>query len=238
MIVHFLRAEWQDYKDLLRKVPSLALTVFILSVVCMNLLANKELFHTSWVALDCGFALSWIPFLLMDCTCKVYGGKAAAKLSILAIAVNLIMFGLFKLLAATPGMWGAYYATALPEVNAALNDTIGGSAWIVWASALAMLVSSLVNSAVNMSVARLLHKDNYATFAARSFLSTALAQFVDNLVFAFVVSVPLFGWNIRQAVMCSLTAAGFELLLEIAFSHVGYTMAKSWNKDQTVNPHP
>lgn len=230
MILTFLRGEYRSYRSLLGKVPALALTAFILAVVSMNLLANKELFHTSWVALDCGFVLSWIPFLLMDCFCKVYGGRDAVRISVLAIAINLLVFVIFKLVSMTPGMWGSYYATGMEEVNAALNSTIGGSSWIVLGSALAMLFSSITNSLVNMSIAALLHNDGFREFAMRSFVSTALAQFVDNLTFALVVSVPLFGWTFRQALFCSLTAAAFELLMEILFSRFGYRLARKWNQ--------
>ncbi len=228
MLKNFLRTEFEDYKVLLRKVPALVLTVFVLTVVSMNLLANKELFHTNWIALDCGFALSWIPFLIMDCICKVYGGKAATKISILAIAVNLLMFGIFKIISFTPGMWGAYYSTGNLEINEALNATIGGSTWIVLGSAFAMLVSSFVNSIINMSIAKLLSHDRYRDFAVRSFISTGIAQFADNLVFATVVSIPLFGWSFHQALACSLTCAGVELVLEICFSRLGYKLVKNW----------
>lgn len=228
MIKEYLVREYREYRVLLGKVPPMALTAFILAVVSMNLLANKELFHSAWIALDCGFVLSWIPFLLMDCFCKVYGGRAAVRISILAIAVNLLTFGIFKLVSLTPGMWGEYYSTGLPEVNEALNDTVGGSSWIVLGSALAMAASSIVNALANISVARLLRIGGFGEFAARSFISTAVAQFVDNLVFALVVSIPLFGWTLRQAILCAVTAAAFELLMEILFSGAGYRLAGRW----------
>lgn len=230
MIRKLIISVYQGYRTILGKVPSLALTTFVLAVVMMNLLANKELFHTDWVALDCGFVLSWIPFLLMDCFCKVYGGKDALRLSILAIAINLLTFGIFKLVSLTPGMWGGYYATGLSEVNDALNDTIGGSTWIVLGSALAMAVSSAANSLTNMAVAAIMKTGGFREFAARSFISTAISQFIDNFVFALVVSVPLFGWSMRQAVFCSITAAGFELLMEVLFSGVGYRLAARWSR--------
>lgn len=230
MIKELFRSGYNAYRATLSKVPSLALTTFVLAVVMMNLLANKELFHTDWVALDCGFVLSWIPFLLMDCFCKVYGGKDALRISILAIAINLLIFGIFKLVSLAPGMWGAYYATGLKEVNDALNGTIGGSTWIVFGSALAMAVSAAVNSVANIAVARIIDTGGFREFAARSFTSTLVSQFCDNFVFAVVVSIPLFGWSFRQAVFCSLTAAGFELIMEIIFSGVGYRLARRWSE--------
>lgn len=227
-----IRNECRDFRAILRRVPPLALTVFVLAVVMMNLLANKELFHTDWVALDCGFVLSWIPFLLMDCFCKVYGGKNALRISITAIAINLLTFSIFKLISLTPGMWGGYYSSGLKEVNDALNGTIGGSTWIVFASAFAMAVSSAANSITNMAVARIVKTGGYSEFAARSFISTAISQFIDNFIFALIVSVPLFGWSMKQAAFCSITAACFELIMEILFSGIGYRFTVPEKRNQ------
>ena len=99
-----LRKELEDYKILLRNVPSLTVSVFIVSVIGMNLLANKELFAVRYLALDCGFCLSWISFLCMDMICKRFGARAAAKISILALGMNLAVSLVFKLLSLSPGM--------------------------------------------------------------------------------------------------------------------------------------
>ena len=227
MLRTLISREREKYKILLRKTPSLLLAVLVLSIVSMNLLANKELFRTEWVALDCGFILSWIPFIIMDAICRAYGGKDAARISILAIALNLILFFVFKIVSLTPGMWGAYYETNNLAVNRALNNTIGGSSWIVLGSALAMTTASIVNSIINTTIAKLSKRDNYGSFAVRSFTSTIIAQFVDNFIFATAVSIPLFGWSVNQALVCSAVAAAFELAMEIVFSLFGYQLSKT-----------
>ncbi|MCQ2158470.1 MAG: VUT family protein [Bacteroidales bacterium] len=215
-------------KEVLRKIPPMVFAVLVLSVVSMNLLANKELFRADWIALDCGFLLSWIPFLIMDAVCKVHGGRTAATLSILAIGVNLVLFLIFKLVALTPGMWGEYYANGGDAaINDALNATIGGSTWIVLGSAFSMAVSSVANSLVNSGVGRIFRGDGYGAFAARSFVSTMVSQFLDNLIFALLVSVRLFGWTLTQTLVCSLSAALFELVLEVVFSGYGYKLSKT-----------
>ncbi len=233
-----LRRELEDYKVLLRNIPSIVVALFFLSVVAMNLLANKELFTTDWLALDCGFTLSWISFLLMDMICKRFGAKAAMKLSIAALAVNLCVCGIFWLLSLTPGHWGEYYSfldsdpAVAQAANLALNRTIGGSWYVVLGSALAMLVSSAVNSLSNHLIAKHLQRNNYGSFALRSFVSTALAQFVDNLIFATVVSHVFFGWTWTQVLVCSLTGALMELLCEVVFSPLGYRMARQWEEEK------
>lgn len=237
-IQHIIRRELEDYKVLLRNIPSIVVALFFLSVVAMNLLANKELFTTDWLALDCGFTLSWISFLLMDMICKRFGAKAAMKLSIAALAVNLCVCGIFWLLSLTPGHWGEYYSfldsdpAVAQAANLALNRTIGGSWYVVLGSALAMLVSSAVNSLSNHLIAKHLQRNNYGSFALRSFVSTALAQFVDNLIFATVVSHIFFGWTWTQVLVCSLTGALMELLCEVVFSPLGYRMARQWEEEK------
>lgn len=230
-MLKFIKKEIQDYKLLLRNVPSLVVAIFILSVVAMNLLANKELFNTKYLALDCGFTLSWISFLCMDVICKRFGPKPAIKISILALFINLILTLIFKVLSLTPGMWGEYYSFGISEVNQALNTTIGGTWYVVLGSSVAMLVSSLVNSMLNFYIGKIFNKNKYSNFAARSFISTGIAQFTDNLIFAVMVSKIFFGWSWIQVILCSLTGAIMELLCEIIFSPIGYKMAIIWEKE-------
>ncbi len=227
-----LRREIEDYRVLLRSVPGLVLSLFIISVIMMNLLANKELISTRWLALDCGCCLSWVSFLCMDMICRRFGPKAAAKIAILALAVNLCACLALKLISLTPGMWGEYYATGSQTVNDALNATFGGSWYVVLGSSVAMLSSAICNSLINHTVARHLRTDGYGAFAARSFVSTGIAQFVDNLVFACIVSVHFFGWTWTQVFFCSLTGAAAELLCEVVFSPIGYRVSSNWKKDR------
>ena len=58
-----LKREMEDYRILLRSIPSLIIALFIVSVIMMNLLANKEFISLKYLALDCGFTLSWVSFL-------------------------------------------------------------------------------------------------------------------------------------------------------------------------------
>lgn len=229
--MQFLRREFEDYRYLLRSIPSLVVSLFIVSVIMMNLLANKELLSLRYFALDCGFTLSWISFLCMDMICKRFGGKAAAKVSILALVVNLCACLIFKLMTMTPGMWGEYYSTGMPEVNDALNATFGGSWYVVMGSSIAMLAAAVTNSFINHTVAKHLRTDGYRAFAARSFISTGIAQFIDNLTFAAIVSYHFFGWTLAQVLICSITGAVAELLCEVLFSPVGYRVSKQWEAE-------
>ena len=229
--MNILKRELEDYRILLRNVPGLVTSLFIVSVIMMNLLANKELISYRYLALDCGFTLSWISFLCMDMVCKRFGAKAAAKLSVLALGVNLIATLVLKLMSLTPGMWGEYYSTGMTEVNDALNATIGGTWYVVVGSSIAMLVSSLCNSLINHAIAKRLTYGGYRAFAVRSFVSTGIAQFIDNFLFAVIVSYHFFGWTATQVFFCSLTGAAAELLCEVVFSPVGYRVSRQWEAE-------
>ena len=91
--------------------------------------------------------------------------------------------------------------------------------------------SSLINALLNRKIGLLLKKDNFTSFAIRSYVSTFIAQFVDNLTFATVVSKVFFGWTWTQIFACSIVAACFELFCEVIFSKLGYKITKSWQKE-------
>lgn len=232
----FIKKQIAEYKVLMRDIPALVVCLFILSVVCMNLLANKELFSTEYLALDCGFTLSWISFLCMDIICKRYGPRAANKISLLALGVNLLICMIFNLLSMTPGNWGEFYNTADVSIgetiNNALNTTIGGTWYVVIGSSVAMLVAAFTNSSINWMIGKTFSKTTYKHFAIRSFVSTTAAQFVDNLVFATLVSKIFFGWTWTQVILCSLTGAFFELICEVIFSPIGFKVSKKWEEEK------
>ncbi len=227
-----LRKEWKDLCVLLNSVPSMVISVFILSVVCMNLLAGKELYRSEYFCINNGLAISWISFLCMDCICKRFGPKASVKISLVAIAVNIVTVIIFKALSMTPGHWAAYYSASDPNVsemiNEGLNSTFGNAWYVVFGSAVAMLLSSMVNSLLNQAVGRFADRGNYRGFATRSLVSTCIAQWVDNFVFSILVSHVFFGWTLTQVLICSTTSMIIELLMEAIFSPFGYRVSKSW----------
>lgn len=230
-LFRLLREEYADCKMLLRAVPSLTVSIFMLSVVCANLMASKELVHFKYIALDCGFFFSWIMFLCMDVICRRWGARASVKISAAALAANLAVCAVFAALSRTPGKWGAFYESGSTAANDALNATFGSSWYVVFGSALAFLLSSVINAALNASVGARLRKKGFFSFAVRSYVSTAAAQLADNLVFATVVSKLFFGWTWTQVFACSATGALFELLCEVLFSGIGYKIVCSWEKE-------
>ncbi len=225
---------WKNYIILLRSVPSLVTSLFVLSVVCMNLMAGRELYRSELFCINSGLAISWISFLCMDCVCKRFGGKAATMISMTAMTINILTTIVFKLLCMTPGKWAAYYmsddAATAELLSAAVDSTFGNAWYVVVGSSVAMLLSTLVNSSLNTFFGHF-DKGNYQGFATRSFISTLAAQWVDNFVFSAIVSHVFFGWTWVQVLICSTTSMFIELAFEMIFSPFGYRISKNWEKD-------
>lgn len=231
-LIQWYNHEKEDYKHLLRSVPSSVVTLLVVSVVLMNLLANKEIYTgRDWLALDCGLLLSWLSFLCMDIITRRFGPKAAIKLSALALGVNLFVCIVLYLISLIPGNWSTYYTYNDVVVNNALNDTIGGTWYVLLGSTIAMAVASVVNAVSNAAIGKVYERNNFASYAVRSYVSTFLGQFVDNMIFALLVSHQFFGWSLVQCVTCSLTGCLMELFFEVIFSPYGYKVSKEWEKD-------
>ena len=171
-----IRNAVSDTIFLLRSVPSPVVTVFTLSVVLMNILANKTIYQHGILAVDGGFVLSWAVFLCMDIITKHFGPRAATKISVCALIVNLFVSGIFALVAAIP-----------TEADfSAFNTVIGGVWFILFSSSAAFIVSAFVNNGMNYAIGRLFSKDpdGRAAYFTRSYVSTFVGQFVDNFIFA------------------------------------------------------
>lgn len=230
-LIKTIRREAEDTKILLKNVPAMTMVLFVISVVLMNLLANKELLNIGWIALDCGFMLSWLSFLAMDMLTKRFGPKASIKLSLLAVVVNLAFSAMLYIISLIPGNWGEFYTYNDMIVNEVLDSTLGGTWYIVLGSMTAFATASIVNAIVNNAVGKLTESRSFSAFAVRSYISTAIGQFVDNLIFALLVSHVFFGWTMTQVVTCSIAGALMELLSEVIFSPIGYKVSKKWEAE-------
>ena len=218
-----------DFRHLLQTVPPMIVSLLILSVVGMNLLANKSIdTGVDWLALDGGILFSWMTFLSMDILTHCYGPRASTALSFAALVMNLLMALIFFLASRIPGVWGESFVDGSEAViNQALDNTFGGTWFIILGSSIAFAVSAVLNNFLNAGIGRrLADKKSFGSFAVRAYVSTFLAQMADNLIFALLVSKLFFGWTLLQCVTCALTGAVMELLFEVLFSPLGYRMSR------------
>ena len=79
MILERIENEIFEFKILLRSIPATVVTLFVVSVITMNLLANKTLLQLEWIALDGGILISWLSFMCMDIITKHFGPKASNR---------------------------------------------------------------------------------------------------------------------------------------------------------------
>lgn len=221
-----LKEEVKEFKLLLSSVPAFTVTVFVLSVVSMNLLANKSIdTRTEYLALDCGIIVSWGAFLSMDMLTKHFGPKAATQLSLVAVLINLALCLIFYIASVIPGVWSQ-------GSDGALDKTFGGTWYVLLGSTVAFTVSAVVNNTLNYCVGRAFRKrpDSIGAYILRTYVSTAVGQFVDNFVFACLVSRIFFGWSWTACVTCAVTGMLVELICEAAFSPLGYIVCKKWKE--------
>ena len=222
---------YTEIKILLRSIPATVVTLFAISVVCMNLLANKTLLQLDWIALDGGILISWLSFMCMDIITKHFGPRASTIISIHAVVINLLTCLIFFAASAIPSSANDYTAF----------DSIFGGTWFVLAgSTVAFLASALINNLLNHTIGKCFHRnpDGKLAFAMRSYVSTFIGQFLDNFIFSLIVFVyfaPIFwdgfSWTVLQCATCALTGAVAELIMEILFSPIGYRITKKWRAD-------
>ena len=230
-----MKKAFSEWNSLLTNVHPLILTLAVLSCVGMNLLANKSIdTGLSWLALDCGILFSWLAFLSMDVATHCYGPRAATAVSLTALLLNLVMVAVFFVASIVPGVWGESFVEGSEQViNGALDNTFGGTWFIILGSSIAYVVSAVLNNFLNWAIGERLGDDRgFGTFAVRSYVSTFIAQFADNITFALLVSRTFFGWTMLQCVTCALTGAVLELLFEVFFSPMGYRISLAIKEQQ------
>ncbi|MBR2971239.1 MAG: VUT family protein [Clostridia bacterium] len=226
-----IKREIEEFRLLLRSIPVTVVTLFVVSVICMNLLANKTLLQLDWIALDGGILISWLSFMCMDIITKHFGPKASNRISILAAAINLLTCLIFFVASIIPSNANDYTA---------FDGIFGGTWFILLGSTIAFLASAVINNTLNWMIGKGFRNnpDGKLAFTTRTYVSTFIGQFLDNLIFSVIVFMffaPIFWdgfhWTLVQCAMCALTGAIAELIMEIAFSPIGYRIAKKWQAE-------
>ena len=223
--------EIKEYKLLLRSIPTIVVTLFVVSVICMNLLANKTLLQLDWIALDGGILISWLSFMCMDIITKHFGPKASNSITILAAMINLITCLIFFVASIIPSNAGDY---------SVFDNIFGGTWFILLGSTVAFLASGVINNTLNWTIGKAFRKNpnGKLAYAARTYVSTFIGQFLDNFIFSVIVFVffaPIFWngfhWTLLQCAMCALAGAIAELIMEMLFSPIGYKITKKWQNE-------
>lgn len=238
-----IKNEWIEIRNLIAKVNPLVMTFFVLSVVAMNLLANKSIDlsflpgnntangELGWLALDCGILVSWLAFFAMDNIVRRFGPKASTQMTVVAVFINLVVCCVFLFAGNINGFWGESYVDVGGElINNALDNTISGTWYVLMGSTIAFISSAIVHGLTSSAISKLFkdkEKDSLKSYALCSFAATSLGQFADNMIFALIVSHTFFGWNLLQCVMCSVTGMVVEFILSAVFVPLGHKIYKN-----------
>ena len=229
-LIDRLKKEKTETELLLRCIPATTVTLFVVSVICMNLLANKTLIQLDWIALDGGILISWLSFMCMDVITKHFGPRASNRISLLAAGINLLTCLIFFVSSIIPSNAGDY---------SGFDGIFGGTWFILLGSTIAFLSSAVLNNRLNYLIGSLFKKnpDGRLAFITRTYVSTFIGQFFDNFIFSVIVFAffaPIFWdgfhWSILQCFTCALTGAAAELLMEVVFSPIGYRIVNKWKK--------
>ena len=231
MLKKWLQRERKQNEILLRSIPATVMTLFVVSVVCMNLLANKTLVQLDWIALDGGILISWLSFMCMDIVTKHFGPAASNRISVLAAAINMLTCLIFFVASIIPSNAGDY---------SAFDEIFGGTWFILLGSTVAFLSSAVINNMLNFLIGLAFKKspDGKMAYAMRAYVSTFIGQFFDNFIFSLIVFVGFapvfwngFHWTVLQCAMCALTGAVAELIMEMVFSPIGYRIVTKWKEN-------
>lgn len=227
----WLKNEKYRTRLLLHCIPTTVVTLFVVSVICMNLLANKTLLQLDWIALDGGILISWLSFMCMDIITKHFGPGASNRISILAVGINLLTCLIFFVASVIPSNAGDF---------SGFDGIFGGTWFILLGSTVAFLASAVINNLLNFTLGQMFRSspDGKTAYVVRTYVSTFIGQFFDNFIFSVIVFVffaPIFWdgfcWTVLQCVMCALTGAVAELIMEVIFSPFGYKIVSSWKRN-------
>ena len=218
---------------LVNNVPSIWVAFFFISVVGMNLLANKSIdMKVDWLGLDSAFLFSWLSFLTMDVITKRFGPRASSIISVLALIGNLVFAFVLFIASVIPGTWSG--TNGDEAIDKIFDEQYGGTWFIIVGSSAAFLSSAIINNFLNWLIGQCFKgdPDSFCAFALRSYVSTAIGQFFDNFVFAIIVSYHFFDWSIIKVLSASFLKMIAELLFEVIFSPIGYIYLRYMEKKQ------
>lgn len=230
-IKNWFKQEWLETKTLFKCLPAWPFAVLCAALIAMNFLANKGIVATSWLSMDAGIVVSWISFLAGDTLVKRFGAKAAIKINVAAICVQLIAILLLTI--------GAIIPWADPSTAMDGFDTIfSASLWPLAAGTGAFILAIVFDSFLSKFIlTRFKDRTSFRAYAVASYGSTFIGQFLDNLLFALFFSVWQPWCDPSSIWLMALVGAVVELICQVVFSPVGYKIASNWRKNGIGNEY-
>lgn len=177
--------------------------VYCAALMVQNILATKTI-DIFVFTVTTGVLVSPLVFIIQDISSELLGYKKTKEMIILSFLMNFLAVGLFQLAIMLPA--SATYAN-----QAAFEAILASTPRIAFASLLAYITGSLINSKIMCSM----RKRHSESLFVRAITSTIAGQFVDNAIFstvafAFVLPAPVI---VSMAVGATLFEVVYEIIL-------------------------
>lgn len=220
-----IKKEIKEFVPNIRSLPTILVVLYCVTIVVMNLLANKTIFQNDLIAIDGGVVITWLVIVIADLVVLTKGPKNAIRLAIFGIFVNLIVSLIFFLVSLIPS------SSNFDE----FKRVLGGNWFILLSSTVAFLCSSSLNAIINFSIGKAFknNSDSKVAYCLRCYVSTVISAFIDNLIFSclcYMLFAPIFwngfSWTFIQCLMCALVYAGIELVIETLVTPFTYHIFK------------
>lgn len=237
--IAWLKKDWHETKVLFKCLPALPFALLCVTLIVMNFLANKGVNIpepiSNFFSADSAIFISWIGFLAGDMMVKCFGTKAAIKVNIAAILIQLCAIGMFSIGAAIPGS----YWNSVGDATATFNELFLVQFWPCFGGTMAFALATIIDSILSsFLLKRFKNRTSFKAYAVASYVSTGLGQLLDNMFFALFFSM----W---QGWFCGANAVGdvllhllgfsaigmvVELIGQAILSPIGFKLTKSWRK--------
>lgn len=189
-----------DFKNKL--IPAL-FGIYCAALMIQNILATKTI-DIFMFTVTTGILVSPLVFIIQDISSELFGYKQTRNMILLSFCMNFFAVAIFQLAILLPGS-----ATFFNQE--AFSSILGSTLRISFASFLAYVTGSLLNSGVMVAMRKRSEKNLFL----RAITSTVVGQFCDNAIFAFVA----FSFVLPVPVIWSMAIGGtlFEVIYEIIF---------------------
>lgn len=227
-ILNWFQNDWKETKVLFKCLPAFPFAILCASLIAMNFLANKGIVpepYSNFIQLDAGIIVSWVAFLAGDMLVKRFGAKAAIKVNVAAIGVQLFAIILLTIGSLIP--WS--YVEPGSTFEADFDGIFKLSLWPLAAGTAAFVIATVIDSLFSKYIlTRFKDRTSFKAYAVASYASTAVGQFLDNFLFALFFSLWQPWFDASAIWLFSAAGAVIELIGQAIFSPVGYKIARGW----------
>ena len=177
--------------------------IYCAGVIMQNILATKTI-DIFMFTVTTGILVSPLVFIIQDISSELLGYKQTRNMILLSFGMNFFAVAMFQLAIMLPGSVSFFNQEAFSTI-------LGSTLRISFASFLAYVTGSLLNSKVMVAMRKRSEKNLFL----RAITSTIVGQFCDNAIFAVVA----FAFVLPAPVIVSMAIGGtlFEVIYEIIF---------------------